>query len=77
MFHMKRRYLWLLFALSQFATAVGVYFLALDLSPFVIWVLVGWSALSLAYYPLRKRFLAAKGQDLLARMTDQKIFVEP
>ena len=73
-FCMKKAYLWALFAFSQFATAVGVYFLALDLEPVVIWVLVVWSVLSLAYYPLRKRLLARQGKDLEAQMTDTKIF---
>ena len=50
------------------------YFLALDLEPVVIWVLVVWSVLSLAYYPLRKRLLARQGKDLEAQMTDTKIF---
>ena len=74
LFYMKRSYLWTLFAISQFATAVGVYFLAQDLEPFVIWVLVGWSAISFAYYPLRKRLLARRGVDLESKMTDQSVF---
>jgi len=75
-FHMKRAYLWILFAFSQFATAVGVYFLALDLEPTVIWVLAVWSLLSLLYYPMRKSVLARRGQDLAANMTNQRIFLD-
>ncbi|MEM7097672.1 MAG: APC family permease [Pseudomonadota bacterium] len=73
-FYMKPAYLWILFAISQLATAVGVYFLAQDLEPLVIWVLVGWSVLSLTYYPLRKKWLARRGLDLEAQVTDARIF---
>ncbi len=73
-FHMKRGYLWTLFALSQGASVIGMVFLAQDLEAGVIWVLGIWTVLSLAYYPLRRRALARRGIDLEARMTDRSIF---
>ena len=53
---------------------VGVYFLAQDLSTTVIVVLMLWIAIAVAYYPLRKRYLASKGIDLDVLTTDEEIF---
>ena len=75
-FYMPRGYLWLLFAVSMFANVVGVYFLAQDLDAVVIWVLAGWTVLSLSYYPIRKHLLARRGVNLEARVGDRSIFTE-
>ena len=75
-FYMPRGYLWLLFAVSMFANVVGVYFLAQDLDAVVIWVLAGWTVLSLSYYPIRKHLLARRGVNLEAGVGDRSIFTE-
>ena len=69
-----------LFLFSAFASVVGVFFLAQDLSSTVIIVLTVWVAIAIAiaiavaYYLLRKRYLASKGIDLDALTTDEEIF---
>jgi APA family basic amino acid/polyamine antiporter len=67
-------WLWALFIFSELSTVAGVYFLSRDLSPMVIGTLTFWIVGSLAYYPLRKRYLAQRGFDLEAAMEDQQIF---
>jgi hypothetical protein len=66
--------MWALFLFSEFASVVGVYFLAQDLSTTVIVVLMLWITIAVAYYPLRKRYLASKGIDLDVLTTDEEIF---
>ncbi len=67
-------WMWLLFVLSAAASLVGVYFLSIDLPVSVIWTMLVWTAVSLAYYPLRRRYLARKGLDLDALTTDDEVF---
>ena len=74
MFGMSSFWLWTLFAISELSSAVGVYFLAQDLSSRVVATLAAWILLSLAYYPLRKRYLAKQGIDLDALTRDNSIF---
>ena len=73
-FQLGQGWMWALFLFSEFASVVGVYFLAQDLSATVIVVLMLWIAIAVAYYPLRKRYLASKGIDLDALTTDEEIF---
>ena len=65
-----------LFLFSEFTSVVGVFFLAQELSSTVIIVLTVWVAIAIAvaYYLLRKRYLASKGIDLDALTTDEEIF---
>ena len=73
-FQLSQGWMWALFLFSEFASVVGVYFLAQDLSTTVIVVLMLWIAIAVAYYPLRKRYLASKGIDLDVLTTDEEIF---
>ncbi len=73
-FQLSQGWMWALFLFSEFASVVGVYFLAQDLSSTVIIVLSLWVAIAVAYYPLRKRYLATRGIDLDALTTDEEIF---
>ena len=66
--------MWGLFLFSEFASVVGVYFLSQDLSPTVIAVLAIWVVVAVAYYPVRRRYLAAKGIDLDRLTTNDDIF---
>jgi basic amino acid/polyamine antiporter, APA family len=74
MFNMKPVWIWALFVFSELSTFVGIYFLSKDLSSTVIWSLVIWSVIAVAYYPVRKRFLAKQGFDLDAATSDESIF---
>ncbi len=74
-FRMKPVYLWALYWFSQLSTALGVYYLARDLDPLVIWVVLGWITISLLYYPMRKTYLARRGQDLERAVTDPAVLV--
>ena len=74
MFNMKPVWIWALFVFSELSTFVGIYFLSRDLSSTVIWSLVIWSVVAVAYYPVRKRFLAKQGFDLDAATSDESIF---
>lgn len=74
MFNMKPVWIWVLFIFSELSTFVGIYFLSKDLSSTVIWSLVIWSVVAVAYYPVRKRFLAKQGFDLDAATSDESIF---
>jgi len=74
MFNMKPVWIWALFVFSELSTFVGIYFLSRDLSSTVIWSLVIWSVIAVAYYPVRKRFLAKQGFDLDAATSDESIF---
>ena len=73
-FQLSQGWMWALFLFSEFASVVGVYFLAQDLSTTVIVVLMLWIAIAVAYYPLRKGYLASKGIDLDVLTTDEEIF---
>ncbi|MDC1322921.1 APC family permease [Pseudomonadales bacterium] len=73
-FQLSQGWMWALFLFSEFASVVGVYFLAQDLSTTVIVVLMLSIAIAVAYYPLRKRYLASKGIDLDVLTTDEEIF---
>jgi len=73
-FQLSQGWMWALFLFSEFASVVGVYFLAQDLSTTVIVVLMLWITIAVAYYPLRKRYLASKGIDLDVLTTDEEIF---
>lgn len=67
-------WLWVLFVVAELSTAVGVFFLARDLPVSVIVTLTVWVAISLTYYPLRKRHLAKRGIDLDKLTSDPAIF---
>ncbi|MDC3409608.1 APC family permease [bacterium] len=73
-FQLSQGWMWALFLFSEFASVVGVYFLAQDLSTTVIVVLMLWITIAVAYYPLRKRYLASKGIDSDVLTTDEEIF---
>ena len=73
-FQLSQGWMWALFLFSEFASVVGVYFLAQNLSTTVIVVLMLWITIAVAYYPLRKRYLASKGIDLDVLTTDEEIF---
>ena len=67
-------WIWVLFAVSEIASLVGVYFLSKDLSSTVITTLVAWVIVSIAYYPLRRWYLAKDGIDLDSLTSDVKVF---
>lgn len=73
-FQLSPFWMWGLFLFSEFASVVGVYFLSQDLSPTVIAVLAIWVVVAVAYYPVRRRYLAAKGIDLDRLTTNDDIF---
>lgn len=72
---MKRRWLWCFFLFSQLSTAIGVALLARDLSATIIMTLVVWLIIAVAYYPLRRAYLATKGLDLDA-LTSNRDLIE-
>tara|TARA_B110000305_G_scaffold182805_1_gene203008 strand:- start:471 stop:1826 length:1356 start_codon:yes stop_codon:yes gene_type:complete len=74
MFNMKPVWIWSLFLFSELSTFVGIYFLSRDLSSTVIWSLVVWAIVAVAYYPIRRYFLAKQGFDLDAATTDDSLF---
>ena len=74
MFNMKPVWIWSLFVFSELSTFVGIYFLSRDLSSTVIWSLIIWTIVAVAYYPIRKHFLAKQGFDLDAATSDDSIF---
>ncbi|HIG38958.1 MAG TPA: amino acid permease [Gammaproteobacteria bacterium] len=74
MFNMKPVWIWSLFIFSELSTFVGIYFLSRDLSSTVIWSLVIWTIVAVAYYPIRKHFLAKQGFDLDAATSDDSLF---
>ena len=76
-FAMQPLFLWSLYVFSQFATVVGVYFLAQDLPSGVISVLIFWLLASVCYYPARRVYLARQGIDLDKDTTDRWVFEEP
>ena len=67
-------WLWVLFIVAELSTAIGVFFLARDLPVSVIVTLSVWIAISIAYYPLRKSYLARQGIDLDKLTSDPAIF---
>lgn len=69
-----RFWLWVLFIVAEVSTAIGVFFLAQGLPASVIVTLAIWIAASVAYYPLRKRYLAKRGVDLDKLTADSIIF---
>ena len=73
-FSMKPVWIWSLFIFSELSTFVGIYFLAQDLSSVVIWSLIIWTVIAVAYYPIRKRYLARHGYDLDAATSDDSLF---
>lgn len=73
-FKLKPFWIWALFVFSELSTGVGVYFLSIDLPDTVIITLAIWVALTILYYPLRKRYLAKTGIDLDMRTSDTGIF---
>lgn len=73
-FNMRPVWLWTLFVVSEFSTFVGIYFLAQDLSIGVIATLVIWTVVAVAYYPMRKAWLAREGFDLDAAVLDDHLF---
>ena len=77
LFKLNRFWLWTLFIASEVSTVAGVYFLSRDLPVTVIATLAFWIAVSVLYYPIRRRYLRGKGVDLDALMTDQAIFKHP
>ena len=74
MFNMKPLWIWSLFIFSELSTFVGIYFLSRDLSSTVVWSLVIWTIVAVAYYPIRKHFLAKQGFDLDAATRDDSLF---
>ena len=74
---MKRSWLWAFFVWSQLSTLVGVALLARDLSQTIVLTLVAWLLLAVLYYPLRRAYLASKGQDLDQLTSDRGIIESP
>ena len=74
MFKPSQFWIWVLFGFSELSAIVGVYFLSRDLSSAVIITLALWIIVSIAYYPLRKRYLARQGIDLDKLTSDPAIF---
>jgi len=74
MFNLSQPWIWGLFVISELSLVVGVYFLSLDLSPTVVAILAAWIIISIAYYPLRRRYLVKKGIDLDRLTADNGVF---
>jgi len=74
LFRPSRFWIWVLFGFSELSAFVGVYFLSRDLSREVIITLATWVIVSIAYYPLRKRYLAKRGIDLDKLTSDPAVF---
>ena len=73
-FRFSKRTLWTLFVISEGATLAGIYLLARDLPISVILTVVVWVGLAIAYYPLRRAYVARQGINLDAQVTDAAIF---
>ena len=73
-FRLSPFWLWFFFAFSVISTLVGIIFLAQTLSARVAVLFACWILASLAYYPLRRAWLARQGVDLDALTTDREIF---
>jgi len=73
-FKLSPVWLWAFFAFSMISTLVGIVFLAQTLSTRVAILFGLWIILSVAYYPLRRAWLARQGIDLDSLTTDQAIF---
>jgi APA family basic amino acid/polyamine antiporter len=74
MFKLKPFWLWTFFVLSELSSLVGIVILSRGLPSGVILTLFVCVIAAVAYYPLRKRFLAKRGVDLDALSTDPAIF---
>ena len=74
MFKLKPFWLWTFFVLSELSSLVGIVILSRGLPSGVILTLFISVVAAVAYYPLRKRFLAKRGVDLDALSTDPTIF---
>ncbi|MCP5068943.1 MAG: amino acid permease [bacterium] len=70
---LNRFWLWAFFIVSEALSIVGVAVLAQGLPLSVVLTLVIGFAAALAYYPMRKRYLARKGIDLDAVTSDRAI----
>jgi len=73
-FKLSPAWLWFFFTFSIISTVIGIVFLAQTLSGRVAALFVLWIIASLAYYPLRRAWLARKGFDLNKLTTDRAIF---
>ena len=73
-FKLSPAWLWFFFAFSMISTLVGSVFLAQTLSSRVAILFGLWIIASLAYYPLRRAWLARQGIDLDKLTTDPAIF---
>lgn len=73
-FKLKPVWLWTFFGFSITATLIGIIFLAQTLSSRVTFLFIVWILISIAYYPLRRMWLAKKGFDLDALTTDRAVF---
>ena len=74
LFKLSKFWLWALFVFSEFSTFVGVYFLSKDLPLTVIMVLIFWVLACIAYYPLRRKYLAQRGINLDQLTTEKSVF---
>lgn len=73
-FQLSPFWLQFFFIFSVVSTLVGIFFLAQTLSIGVVILFVGWLLISIAYYPLRRAWLARQGIDLDKLTTDRAIF---
>lgn len=73
-FRLSPFWLWVLFGFSMLSTLIGIYFLAQDLSQTTVVTFGLWLGVAIAYYPLRKRYLAKHGLDLDRLTSDTSVF---
>ncbi len=74
LFKLSPFWLWTFFIASEVSSVVGILILSQGLPSGVLITLTIGVAAAVAYYPLRKRFLARHGIDLDARTIDRAVF---
>jgi len=73
-FRLSPFWLWFFFVFSVASTLIGIVYLAQTLSTGVVTLFIGWLIVTVAYYPLRRAWLARQNIDLDKLTTDRAIF---
>lgn len=76
MLRLSRFWLWVFFGVSELASVVGIFLLARELPRGLVLTLAVSFAVALAYYPVRRRYLARRGIDLDALASDPAVLVD-
>ncbi|WP_108812136.1 amino acid permease [Sphingorhabdus sp. Alg231-15] len=67
-------WIWVVFILSAISVLIGLVILAQGLTQSVLWTIIFWVGISIAYYPIRRAYLNGKGVNLDRLTTDSDIF---